>query len=263
MYKSLYYIYIVAKNSVDKKKKVVFQMMNHLIFLLFSLYLYKYVYELSPALQSKLPYENAIWSMSVYFMVFWLSIRNIERRFREDIVSGNIEMYMLRPVGYIWQKVFVVVGQGLVPFMLATVLSVGVSYLVVGLPSVDVSFTFWIFGTIVILILSQVLTCFLFVFAGLCGFWMENSEPVHFLISKLIMIFGGAWVPVAFFPELLQLFAKFSPFGGAMAVSFAMYPDFSARFPILVLNSVFWILISWLLVRVVSERAFKKMAVNG
>ena len=82
---------------------------------------------------------------------------------------------------------------------------------------------------------------------------MDNSEPVYFLVSKLIMIFGGAWVPVAFFPKALQLFAEFSPFGGAMAVSFTMYPNFTERFPLLIFNIVFWIIVSIILVRVVSN----------
>jgi len=64
MYKGLYYVYIVAKNTMEQKKKIVFQMLNHLVFLLFSLYLYRYVYKLSPNLQGKLPFPNAVWSMA-------------------------------------------------------------------------------------------------------------------------------------------------------------------------------------------------------
>ncbi|MEK9179581.1 MAG: ABC-2 family transporter protein [Patescibacteria group bacterium] len=263
MYKGFYYVYIVAKNTVEQKKKVVFQMMNHLIFLLFSIYLYKYVYELLPSLQSKLPFPNAVWSMSVYFMAFWLGIRGIHGNFRADIRSGNIEMYLLRPIGYIWQKVLIRVGQGLIPFISAAAVSIIVCYFIVGLPMIDAPFVFWIFGVLLILILSQILTCLLFILCGLSGFWLEDSEPTYFLLSKLIMIFGGAWVPVAFFPKALQLFAEFSPFGGAMAGSFAMYPNFLERFPLLILNVVFWIAVSLILVHVVSKRAFKKLSVNG
>ena len=262
MYTGIYYIYIVAKNATEQKKKVVFQMMNHAIFLLFSLYLYKYVYGLLPNLQFKLPFPNAIWSMAVYFMVFWLGVRNIERYFRRDIQSGNIEMYMLRPVGYIWQKIFVLLGNGLIPFISASFLSIVISYLVVGLPVVDTSLLFWLPGVFLILILSQILTCLLFVLAGLTGFWLDNSEPVHFLISKLIMIFGGAWVPVAFFPKTLQTFAELSPFGGSMAISFAMYPNFSEHFPLLILNVIFWIIVCFILVWIVSHKAFEKLAIN-
>jgi ABC-2 type transport system permease protein len=263
MYKSLYYIYVVAKNSTEQKKRVIFQMINHVAFLLFSFYLYKYVYDLLPSMQSKLPLPNAIWSMSVYFIVFWLGIRNIERKFRADILSGNIEMYLLRPIGYIWQKVFVVIGEGFASFVSAFILSVLISYLVVGLPIVDTSFVLWVLGALLVLILSQVLCCFIFILCGLTGFWLESSEPAHFIVSKLIMIFGGAWVPVAFFPEIMQKFAEFSPFGGAVAISFAMYPDFMERFPLLILNVVFWIIVCAIFTYVVSKRAFKKLAVNG
>jgi ABC-type uncharacterized transport system permease subunit len=77
------------------------------------------------------------------------------------------------------------------------------------------------------------------------------------------MIFGGAWVPVAFFPKAFQIFAKFSPFGGAMAVSFTMYPNFSELFPLLLGNVIFWIIVFFIIVNVVSKKAFRNLAVNG
>lgn len=263
MYKGLYYIYIVAKNTIEQRKKVIFQMINHTIFLLFSLYLYKYVYELLPSLHDKLPFTNAIWSMSMYFVIFWLGLKNIEKIFREDIHSGNIEMYLLRPMGYIWQKVFIQIGQGLIPFTSALILSVLVGYLLVGLPSVNMPIFLWILSLVVIFFISQILTCFIFILCGLSGFWLQNSEPVYFVVSKIIMIFGGAWVPVAFFPKTLQLIAEFSPFGASLGLSYAMYPNFGDRFFILVLNTAFWILFCGILVQIVSKRAIKKLSVNG
>ncbi len=261
--KGLYYIYIVAKNSVGQRKKIVFQMFNHVVFLLFSLYLYKYVYDLLPSMQTKLPFTNAIWSMSMYIVVFWLALRNIEKIFREDIRSGNVEMYMLRPISYVWQKVFIQIGQGLIPFISALILSVGIDYCIIGLPNMDMPFLLWILSLVVVFILSQILTCLIFILCGLSGFWLQNSEPVYFVVSKFIMVFGGAWVPVAFFPPLLQKIAEFSPFGASMALSYAMYPNFGERFGLSLLNMMFWIVICALLVRVVSKRANQKLAVNG
>lgn len=263
MYKGLYYIFIIAKNTVGEKKKVIFQMINHTVFLLFSLYLYRYVYELLPSVSSRLPFANAIWSMSMYFVVFWLALRNIEKSFRQDILSGNIEISLLRPMSYIWQKIFIQIGQGFLPFVSALVLSVTVDYLLVGLPTVNMSFSVWIMSIIVLFVLSQILTCLIFVLCGLTGFWLDNSESVYLVVSKFIMIFGGAWVPIAFFPKALQLIAEFSPFGASMAISYAMYPNFGERFWILVLNVSFWILICGMLTHIVSKRAIQKLSVNG
>ncbi|MBP9716217.1 MAG: ABC-2 family transporter protein [Candidatus Pacebacteria bacterium] len=263
MYKGLYYIYIVSKNSFEQKKKVVFQMINHIIFLLFSIYLYKYVYELVPSMQGRLPLPNAIWSMSMYFIVFWLGFREIEKSFRNDIKSGNIELYLLRPVGYIWQKVFFQIGQGLISFIFATIFSVTISYFLIGLPAVDASIGLWIFGVLLVFILSQILICLIFITCGLTSFWIEDSEPIYFIVTKMMMIFGGAWVPVAFFPKFLQLFAIYSPFGSSMAVSFAMYPDFIERIPVILGSIIFWIVVFLITVVFISKSAFKKLAVNG
>ena len=263
MYKGLYYIYIVAKNTVENKNKLIFQMINHTLFLLFSLFLYKNVYEISPGLKEKIPFVNAIWSMSIYFVVFWLALRNIERSFRDDIKTGNIELYLLRPINYVWQKVFIQIGQGLIPFFVSLTLAVIINYLLVGMPVVGMSYFVWFFALLVIFILSQILMCLIFILCGLSGFWLQNSEPTYFVVSKFIMIFGGAWVPVAFFPKTLQVIAEFSPFGASMALSYAMYPNFADRFWILVLNISFWILFSLFFVHLVSKRAIKKLSING
>lgn len=263
MYKAVYYVYIIAKNTIDQRKKIIFQMVNHTVFLLFSLYLYRYVYELLPAMGSKLPFANAIWSMSMYFAVFWLGLRNIEKLFRQDILSGNVEMYLLRPIGYIWQKVLMQIGQGLFPFVSALTLCILVGGIFVGMPEVNMPIVVWILALIVIFVLSQVLTCFIMVLCGLSGFWLENSEPMYYVVGKFIMIFGGAWVPVAFFPKTLQIIAEFSPFGASMSLSYAMYPNFGERFFIMVLNILFWIVVMGIITQIVSRRATRKLSVNG
>lgn len=71
MYRSLYYICTVAKNTTDQNKKVIIQMVNHVIFLIFNVVLYTHVYKLIPTLQEN-PFQNAIWSMSIYFIIFAL-----------------------------------------------------------------------------------------------------------------------------------------------------------------------------------------------
>lgn len=263
MYTGLYYIYIVAKNTLGQRKKVIFQMLNHVIFLLFSLYLYKYVYELLPSVNSKLPFSNAIWSMSMYFVAFWLGLRNIQRTFKEDILTGNIEMYLLRPMSYVWQKIYTQIGQGLVTFISALVLSVTIDVLLVGFPAMNMPFGIWILALVIIFLLSQILTCLIYILVGLSGFWLQDSEPVYFIVSKFIMLFGGAWVPVAFFPKALQVIAEFSPFGASMELSFAMYPNFAERFWLIIANILFWIIVCGILTQVVSRRASRKLSVNG
>ncbi len=263
MYAGLYYIYTVAKNSVEQPKKLVFQMLNHTVFLLFSIYLYKYVYELLPGVSSKLPFSNAIWSMSMYFVAFWFSLRSIEKLFSEDIKTGNVEIYLLRPISYVWQKVLLQVGQGFIPFLSALVLSVIINCLIVGLPEMSTPIGVWILALIVIFVLSQILTALLYILCGLSGFWLENSQPIYFIVSKFIMIFGGAWVPVAFFPKTLQIIAEYSPFGASLGISYAMYPNFAEHFGTLVLTISFWIIIFAILTQIISKRAARKLSVNG
>lgn len=263
MYKSVQYIRIVAKNTFGQKKKLIFQMINHSVFLLFSIYLYQYVYQLLPSVSQKLPFPNAIWSMSMYFVVFWFGLRNIQKTINQDILSGKIETFLLQPMHYLWQKTLSQIGEGLIPFFFGFTVSVIVNYFLVGLPVISTSILIWLVSVFVIFVLSQMLTLLIHILCGLAAFWVEDSEPIYFVVSKLIMIFGGAWVPIAFFPKYAQLFAQFSPFGASMALSSAMYPDFITRFSSMTVVILFWNFVCFVLVHVISKRAFRRLSVNG
>lgn len=263
MYRFFTYIFIIAKNTFSTKKKLFFQMFNHIVFMIFVFFLYKNVYLLAPSVSSKIPIENAIWSMSMYFVVFWLGFRNLERKFRKDIKSGDVEMYLLRPMHYVLQKIMQQFGEGILPFVFSLITSFFISYLLVGFPIINAPFNLFILAVVIIFFLSQILTIFIYTLVGLSSFWLEDSEPIYFIVSKLIMIFGGAWVPVAFFPILLQRVAEYSPFGASMSLVFAMYPNFMDRFSFLAMINIFWIFILGTLVYFVSKNAYKKLSVNG
>ncbi len=108
-----------------------------------------------------------------------------------------------------------------------------------------------------------VLTCIIYVLCGLSGFWLHDSAPVYLAVSKLIMILGGAWVPIAFFPRWLQLIAEYSPFGASTALSYAMYPNFSTHFLPIILNICFWTVVGTIIIYIVSKRAMQKLSING
>ncbi len=263
MNKYFTYIYVIAKNTFSTKKKLFAQMINHIIFIIFVFYLYQNVYLLSPGISLKIPLANAIWSMAMYYVIFWLALRNLNNVFNKDIKTGNVEIYLTKPMGYITQKFLIVVGEGILPCIFALLTSIVVPWVMVGLPVINSNPVLFILGLVLIFILSQILMAIMYILCGLTGFWMEDSGPVYLVVSKLIMIFGNSWVPVAFFPLAMQQFAEFSPFGASMAFSFAMYPNFMDRYLFWVLINLFWIVVLGLLMFVVSKRAFKKLSVNG
>jgi ABC-2 type transport system permease protein len=47
---------------------------------------------------------------------------------------------------------------------------------------------------------------------GMAAFWFDQSKSLIHLKWMSEGIFGGAWLPLYFFPQWLQIFAKFTPF---------------------------------------------------
>jgi ABC-2 type transport system permease protein len=263
MLAELKYIALFSKNSYSTKKKIYFQMLNHVIFLLFNFFLYKNLYNLKPELAQKMPLSNAIWSMAMYFVIFWLGTRRLSRLFKEDIESGNVEMYLLRPMDYIKQKVLQITGQNVYPFFLAIITSCVLSYILVGLPIVNGSGINFVLQLIGIFIFSQILMYLLYIFCGLTAFWLNDNVPIENLFGKFIMILGGAWVPVAFFPEIIQKIAYYSPFGVSASLSLAMYPDSVSNFTRNIVVIIFWSIIFLCINYFMNKKALKKLSVNG
>ena len=257
------YIYVFAKNSYSTKNKIYFQLLNHIIFLLLNFFLYKNLYSLKPELAQKIPLSNAIWSISMYFVLFWMGTRRLSRLFKDDIQSGNVEIYLLRPMGYIKQKVLQTIGQHIYPFLMAVITSVVISYITVGLPVIQGSGFVFVLRIVALFVFSQVLLYSIYVFCGLTAFWLHNNMPIEQVIGKLIMVLGGAWVPIALFPEVIQKIAYFSPFGASAAVSFAMYPDSGVNFVRNVLVIIFWSLVFMVINYGMNKMALKKLSVNG
>jgi hypothetical protein len=81
--------------------------------------------------------------------------------------------------------------------------------------------------------------------------------------GKLYYAHNGAWVPVAFFPEIIQKIAYYSPFGVSASLSLAMYPDSVSNFTRNIVVIIFWSIIFLCINYFMNKKALKKLSVNG
>ena len=99
---------------------------------------------------------------------------------------------------------------------------------------------------------------------GLCSFFMEDSEALRWIYSKLDMVFGGNMLPIPFLPVWLQTVAFFSPFAASGYTAGLIFIGFDVRKFVLYLGiQVFWIIIYIALCLGLYEFARKRLVVNG
>ncbi|MEK7632619.1 MAG: ABC-2 family transporter protein [Patescibacteria group bacterium] len=205
---------------------------------------------------------TVLWSLAMYSVYWGVGTRYIFRDISDDVKDGSIEVRLVKPMHYLLWRVAHRLGKQ-IP-MLGQQLVVNFSFLMVYVGAPEVHATpVWFLTTVGLFVLGIFISVMVFICVGLSAFWIENSMPVMWIVDKLVMIVGGAFVPIVLFPNALRLIAEWSPFGAMMAFSQAFTPDFLHHAPFLFVSQALWMMIMAGVVGLMWHLAMKRVAVNG
>ena len=224
--------------------------------------IYKVAYDVSGA--AALPYANAIWSMGLYFaFIMGLGLRNVFRLAEKDVVTGNVEVSIVKPLDWRLVKVCQLIGRNGIE-SLAMMVAFTITLLVlVGIP--DASFMTWQFliGYVVLVILGIVTASALYLTIGLAAFWLNDAKSVFRIVDKFVMIFGGAFVPLALLPDVVQTVVRYSPFGVYGAVTQLFNPGLLTHLIPTLIAGIFWSVVMLATCQFIWHKAQQRIEVNG
>jgi ABC-2 type transport system permease protein len=226
------------------------------------LILYWYVFRLNNGVINNTTYSVAAWSMFFYFAFLVFRLRDISRAIMQDVQSGNVEILLGRPISYLSYRMWWQVGTGLYPFTVISIVGTIVLTLIVGIPA-TMSLSIFIPTLVLVVLLGTLLSLFLYVAVGLLAFWVEDINPVFWIVDKAVMIFGGSYLPVVLFPSFMYKIALWSPFGASQFITHTVYETWATEWLIKIGIQVFWILIAAIIVSIMFSRAREKVSING
>lgn len=226
------------------------------------LLLYYYVFKLNDGLVSGVTYNIVAWSIFFYFAFSTLRLRDISRSIMRDVQSGNIEVFFNKPMSYLLYKAWWQIGSGLYSFLLVTVLGSTGLFFIVGLP---LTMTIGIFLPTLFLIVfgASILTLLVYGIVGVIAFWVEDINPIFWLVDKAVMILGGSYLPIALFPALMYKIALYSPFGASQFMTHTVNESWKSNWYLLVAIQIFWIMITGIVLYFLYAKAKEKVSVNG
>lgn len=224
--------------------------------------IYKVAYELTHA--TALPYENAVWSMALYFaLIIGLSIRNVFRLVEHEVKTGNVEASLVKPLDYCMVKICQQVGKNLLEFALLAVAFFITLMLVVGFPDVSHFNPSFLLGYTSIMLLAIVSASAMFLMVGLSAFWLNDSYSVFRIVDRTILVFGGAFVPIALLPHVVQDVLRYSPLGVFGASTQLFNPGLVQHLTATIAASLLWAVVLLGFCRLVWIRAERRIEVNG
>jgi ABC-2 type transport system permease protein len=200
--------------------------------------------------------------MFFYFSFSVLRLREISKLIMNDVQTGNIEILFSKPINYLSYRMWWQIGLGIYSFVIITILAVIVLALMIGFPP-TMTIALFIPTFILTFICAIILSLFIYTVIGLLSFWIDDINPVFWIVDKTIMILGGSFLPIALFPDFMKKIALYSPFGASQFVTHTVYASWQVDWYKMIGIQLFWIVLFGLIVYFMFKKARQKVSVNG
>lgn len=226
--------------------------------------IYKVAYSTSAGSSASLPYQNALWSIGIYFaLIIGLGMRNVFKLVDREVKNGSVEVALIKPLDWRLTKICVQIGKNILEASLLVVAFVVTLTVLVGMPDVGFMTPGFIAGYLLIMVLAIIASSALFVAVGLTAFWLNDAQPTYRIVDKFILIFGGAFVPIALLPDVVQNVVRYSPFGVYAASTQLFNPGLAPHLVATIISSVVWTVLTVWFCNWVWQRAEQRIEVNG
>lgn len=204
----------------------------------------------------------AIWSIVIYFVFYFLETHYIYRDISEDVRFGALEQKLVKPYDYLMAVSAQRLGKSLPRMVFGLLLIGAIMPFFFPLPAGIFSWPM-LFGAVVLFSGGLFMSLIFYSLVGLTAVWLSDAEPVYWVVSKSIMLFGGAYLPIAMFPPAVKAVAYYTPFGLITSATRAFSRGFATEWPVIFLWEIVWILILGASVFFLRRATDKKLSING
>lgn len=254
-------IKIFIKNQMQDRTYLMVDIINMITRCFILFLLYSYAFEVNGGSIDGVDCKTALYSMFIYFCMMTLNIRKIYKLIMVDVKSGNVEMFINKPINYILFNFYKSIGMGLYSFLVISILGTIAMLLFIGVP--DLNLSIFIPTFIIAFILGRILEFIMYSIVGVLSFFIQDVRPIYWILDKFVMVLGGSYLPIALFPPFMKILAYISPFGAIHFTSSSVYNSWNDEFVIRILLQIMWIILFGILLKYVFHKAKEQMMING
>jgi ABC-2 type transport system permease protein len=143
----------------------------------------------------------------------------------QEVRTGQLAVHLIRPLSYAGAHFGRTMGERLVRFVINLTTGSIVAFVLVGpisfSPAGLTMFVFVLPMAFAIDFLGELMV-------GLCAFWLEGSQGIALIYSRLMLILGGVLVPLDIYPDAIQPYLRALPFAAIVNAPGRMLVDPSA-----------------------------------
>ncbi len=155
--------------------------------------------------------EMITYSIIIYFIQRGTNMMNLSNSIKEDIMSGGINKYLLRPTKYLWNKWIFTISEQAISIAYSFIILIGSllifrNYLI--RPTDIRQGGLILFFVISSYILSFLINCII----GVLSFWMLETHALSNLLNVLISVLSGGLFPIDMLTDRLKILLTYLPF---------------------------------------------------
>ena len=131
----------------------------------------------------------------------------------QDVRTGQLAIQLIRPLSYAAAHFGRSMGERVSRFVINLAAGSFVALLLVG----PIAFS-WsgLAMFLVVLPMAFAIDFFGALLVGLCAFWLESTQGIALIYSRLMMVLGGLLVPIDLYPPSVQPYLRALPFAAIL-----------------------------------------------
>lgn len=250
------------KSAFSYISNVFYEYIGFLIHIFIFLNLWKYIYSDPASLISGYSLKEMIWYV-IITEILWSALggRRLVKDISKSIKNGDVVYNLTRPINYILYNLFSHLGLVLARLIIYFILGIITGYVFLGsFVNINILKLILVFITMII---STVISLLTMILIGEISFFIEDANPIYWIYSKIILIFGTIF-PAEIFSKFLQKIIKYSPvyvttYGPAKLFVHFKYFDFLK----LLGFQFIYILIIYFISLIIYKKGVRNLNVNG
>lgn len=267
---SFYLTYIKNKLRTAGTYKInsILRMLNRFIFMVVQIEIWKlvYGYDFTKKITSNYGYislNNMIFYTIMSHIIFILIQSNSLKDVNNKISTGDIALQLNKPYNFFTLTLADSVGESLIALLLQAVPLL--LFAVVFFHS-TVSLSLSHFIIFIFSLINGFMIYFLLNFIlSLVSFWVVQTGPLEMILSGLIKIFSGVWIPLWFFGETMTYVSSFLPFEGIYFIPLSILIGKMNNNDMIyhLIQQMIWIIILFAIEKIIWRSGINKLVLQG
>ncbi len=239
-----------------------FTVLGTVVYLVVSYFLWKAIYAGAEVING-LTFSQAYLYVGISISLFGLMQAWTEWYMSSLIVNGDLIRFLCKPMDFPLQLLFDQTGQVVMNLAGIALPAMIVCYALCGAPVPSVLHVLLFTGAVCLGMLLNFCIDFI---TGLSAFATQSIWGISTAKEVTVMFLSGAAVPLAFFPDAFRRVLEWLPFQAIYNTPVRLLIDPTLTGPemlLFFLKQAGWLILLWLLARLLFKIALRKLTVNG